>query len=206
MAFPSPHRDTAVPQHRRSAIIGPDDISALAAEHGVPTVAATIGPTTLARAQAFAEEHGTVMIKASADRGARGMRAVTDPAGLPAASGAAISTSSGWRCKRAISRFEWRRRHCGAALDRARYQRAALKSRGFSAAAKLTCTATSSRIRGSRDRSPKAVTHGVRRSGLCDTTTDRPDKRKIAAENAFFTKTVARSFRPASKRADTCTA
>ncbi|XRQ14912.1 carboxyl transferase domain-containing protein [Actinomadura welshii] len=58
---------------------------ALAREEGVPVVPGTAGPVGPAEAEAFAREHGPVMLKAVAGGGGRGMRAVTDPAGMAAA-------------------------------------------------------------------------------------------------------------------------
>ncbi len=55
---------------------------ALARGRGVPIVPGTGGVTTLAAAQAFAAEHGAVMIKALAGGGGRGMREVQGPAGI----------------------------------------------------------------------------------------------------------------------------
>ncbi len=52
-----------------------------AVDCGVPVLPGTSGPTTLAEAQAFAAEHGAVMVKALHGGGGRGMRAVHDPAG-----------------------------------------------------------------------------------------------------------------------------
>lgn len=52
---------------------------AFAAAGGIPVLAGTNGPTTLAEARTFAREHGALMIKAIAGGGGRGMRAVTDP-------------------------------------------------------------------------------------------------------------------------------
>ncbi|HAN08084.1 MAG TPA: hypothetical protein DCP89_06240, partial [Acidimicrobiaceae bacterium] len=46
----------------------------LATELNVPLAPATSGPTTLDNVQAFADEHGAVMIKAIAGGGGRGMR------------------------------------------------------------------------------------------------------------------------------------
>jgi acetyl/propionyl-CoA carboxylase alpha subunit/acetyl-CoA carboxylase carboxyltransferase component len=51
----------------------------LATEHDVPVLPGTTGATTLQQVQAFAAEHGAVMLKAVAGGGGRGMRAV--PAG-----------------------------------------------------------------------------------------------------------------------------
>ncbi|TDC88753.1 carboxyl transferase domain-containing protein [Actinomadura sp. 7K507] len=58
---------------------------ALAREAGVPVTPGTAGPVSLADAEAFAREHGPVMLKALAGGGGRGMRAVTDPGGMAAA-------------------------------------------------------------------------------------------------------------------------
>lgn len=58
---------------------------ALAADAGVPVPPGTAGPATLAEAEAFAREHGPVMLKAVAGGGGRGMRVVADPAGMAAA-------------------------------------------------------------------------------------------------------------------------
>ncbi|MEU8804258.1 carboxyl transferase domain-containing protein [Spirillospora sp. NPDC048819] len=58
---------------------------ALAREAGVPVTPGTEGPVSLADAEAFAREHGPVMLKAVAGGGGRGMRAVTDPGEIPAA-------------------------------------------------------------------------------------------------------------------------
>ncbi|KAF0805156.1 carbamoyl-phosphate synthase L chain ATP-binding protein [Alcanivorax xiamenensis] len=58
---------------------------AFAMEQGVAVMPGTTGATTLAEAEAFASEHGAVMIKALSGGGGRGMRAVTDRAELPAA-------------------------------------------------------------------------------------------------------------------------
>ncbi|WP_235686788.1 carboxyl transferase domain-containing protein [Tomitella gaofuii] len=55
---------------------------ALAVDHGVPVLPGTPGPTSLEEVQEFAAAHGPVMIKAVSGGGGRGMRAVTDPAGL----------------------------------------------------------------------------------------------------------------------------
>ncbi|GAA2157559.1 acetyl-CoA carboxylase family protein [Actinomadura napierensis] len=52
---------------------------ALAREAGVPVTPGTPGPVTLAEAEAFAREHGPVMLKALAGGGGRGMRVVGDP-------------------------------------------------------------------------------------------------------------------------------
>ena len=57
---------------------------ALAADAGVPVPPGTAGPATLAEAEAFAREHGPVMLKAVAGGGGRGMRVVADPAGMAA--------------------------------------------------------------------------------------------------------------------------
>ena len=51
---------------------------AVARAAGVPVLAATDGPTDLASAEAFFDEHGPLMVKAVAGGGGRGMRAVTD--------------------------------------------------------------------------------------------------------------------------------
>ncbi|KXP04873.1 acetyl-CoA carboxylase family protein [Tsukamurella tyrosinosolvens] len=56
-----------------------------AIERGVPVLPGTTEPTSLGAAERFAAEHGAVMIKALAGGGGRGMRAVLDPAVLPAA-------------------------------------------------------------------------------------------------------------------------
>ena len=58
---------------------------AFAVEQGVAVMPGTSGATTLAEAEAFADEHGAVMIKALAGGGGRGMRAVIDRGELPAA-------------------------------------------------------------------------------------------------------------------------
>ncbi|MFG2088994.1 carboxyl transferase domain-containing protein [Spirillospora sp. NPDC048824] len=58
---------------------------ALAREAGVPVTPGTQGPVNLAEAEAFAREHGPVMLKAVAGGGGRGMRAVTDPGDMAAA-------------------------------------------------------------------------------------------------------------------------
>ncbi|MFG2247587.1 carboxyl transferase domain-containing protein [Spirillospora sp. NPDC048823] len=58
---------------------------ALARETGVPVTPGTQGPVNLAEAEAFAREHGPVMLKAVAGGGGRGMRAVTDPGDMAAA-------------------------------------------------------------------------------------------------------------------------
>ncbi|MGW3773393.1 carboxyl transferase domain-containing protein [Actinomadura verrucosospora] len=55
---------------------------ALAREAGVPVTPGTPGATSLAGAEAFAREHGTVVIKALAGGGGRGMRVVTGPAAV----------------------------------------------------------------------------------------------------------------------------
>lgn len=55
---------------------------AFAIEQGVPVLPGTGGSTTLSEAQAFAAEHGPVMLKALAGGGGRGMRAVTAPQDL----------------------------------------------------------------------------------------------------------------------------
>ncbi len=54
----------------------------LARERGVPIIPGTNEATSLAEVQAFAAEHGAVMIKALAGGGGRGMREVVDPAGI----------------------------------------------------------------------------------------------------------------------------
>ncbi len=53
-----------------------------ARERGVPVIPGTDKATSLAEVQAFAAEHGAVMIKALAGGGGRGMREVVDPAGI----------------------------------------------------------------------------------------------------------------------------
>ncbi|WP_067482286.1 acetyl-CoA carboxylase family protein [Actinomadura hibisca] len=53
-----------------------------ARENGVPVLPGTTGATSLAEVQAFAAEHGPVMVKALSGGGGRGMRAVHDPAGI----------------------------------------------------------------------------------------------------------------------------
>lgn len=55
---------------------------AVAAAAGVPVLAATTGATDLAAAEAFFDEHGPLMVKAVAGGGGRGMRVVTERAGL----------------------------------------------------------------------------------------------------------------------------
>ncbi|WP_433469592.1 carboxyl transferase domain-containing protein [Spirillospora sp. CA-128828] len=57
----------------------------LARDAGVPVTPGTGGAVSVADAEAFAREHGPVMLKALAGGGGRGMRAVTDPAGVAAA-------------------------------------------------------------------------------------------------------------------------
>jgi acetyl/propionyl-CoA carboxylase alpha subunit/sugar phosphate isomerase/epimerase len=57
----------------------------LAREAGVPVTPGTGGAVSLPDAEAFAREHGPVMLKALAGGGGRGMRVVTDPSGLAAA-------------------------------------------------------------------------------------------------------------------------
>lgn len=57
----------------------------LAVNQGVPVMPGSAGPTTLAEAQKLATELGSVMLKAVAGGGGRGMRAVIDPAELPQA-------------------------------------------------------------------------------------------------------------------------
>ncbi|TDC69434.1 carbamoyl-phosphate synthase large subunit [Actinomadura sp. GC306] len=57
----------------------------LAREAGVPVARGTAGPVSLPEAEAFAREHGPVMLKALAGGGGRGMRVVADPAGMAAA-------------------------------------------------------------------------------------------------------------------------
>ncbi|MEO3823982.1 carboxyl transferase domain-containing protein [Actinomadura sp. B10D3] len=52
---------------------------------GVPVLPGTGGAVSVADAEAFAREHGPVMLKALAGGGGRGMRAVADPAGVAAA-------------------------------------------------------------------------------------------------------------------------
>jgi len=52
---------------------------------GVPVLPGSTGGTTPAEAQAFAAEHGPVMLKAVAGGGGRGMRQVHDPAEVPEA-------------------------------------------------------------------------------------------------------------------------
>jgi acetyl/propionyl-CoA carboxylase alpha subunit len=54
----------------------------LAREAGVPVTPGTPGAASLAEAEAFAREHGTVVIKALAGGGGRGMRVVTGPAAV----------------------------------------------------------------------------------------------------------------------------
>jgi acetyl/propionyl-CoA carboxylase alpha subunit len=54
----------------------------LAREAGVPVTPGTPGAASLAEAEAFAREHGTVVIKAIAGGGGRGMRVVTGPAAV----------------------------------------------------------------------------------------------------------------------------
>ncbi|SNS51937.1 acetyl-CoA carboxylase family protein [Actinomadura mexicana] len=54
----------------------------LAREAGVPVTPGTPGAAGLAEAEAFAREHGTVVIKALAGGGGRGMRVVTGPAAV----------------------------------------------------------------------------------------------------------------------------
>ena len=51
---------------------------AAAVAAGVPVLAATDGPTTVADAEAFLDEHGALMVKAVAGGGGRGMRVVTE--------------------------------------------------------------------------------------------------------------------------------
>jgi acetyl/propionyl-CoA carboxylase alpha subunit len=57
----------------------------LAREAGVPVTPGTGGAVSLADAEAFAHEHGPVMLKAIAGGGGRGMRVVADPAEMAAA-------------------------------------------------------------------------------------------------------------------------
>lgn len=57
----------------------------LAREAGVPVTPGTGGAVSLADAEAFAREHGPVMLKALAGGGGRGMRAVADPGEMAAA-------------------------------------------------------------------------------------------------------------------------
>lgn len=57
----------------------------LAREAGVPVTPGTAGAVTLAGAEAFAREHGPVMLKALAGGGGRGMRVVADPGEMAAA-------------------------------------------------------------------------------------------------------------------------
>ncbi|SFO48134.1 Biotin-requiring enzyme [Actinomadura madurae] len=57
----------------------------LARAADVPVLPGTGGAVSAAEAEAFAREHGPVMLKALAGGGGRGMRAVTDPAGVAAA-------------------------------------------------------------------------------------------------------------------------
>ncbi|GLZ02799.1 pyruvate carboxylase [Actinomadura sp. NBRC 104412] len=57
----------------------------LARDLGIPLLDATEGPTDLATARAFLDDHGAVMVKAVAGGGGRGMRPVSDPAALPEA-------------------------------------------------------------------------------------------------------------------------
>ncbi|MGI5201784.1 carboxyl transferase domain-containing protein [Spirillospora sp. CA-108201] len=55
----------------------------LARDAGVPVTPGTPGAASLAEAEAFAREHGTVVIKALAGGGGRGMRVVSGPAAVP---------------------------------------------------------------------------------------------------------------------------
>src|SRR3954449_3198297 len=55
---------------------------ALASDCGVPIIEGTEGATSLEEARAFLAAHGSVMIKAIAGGGGRGMRVVDDPAQL----------------------------------------------------------------------------------------------------------------------------
>ncbi|MFB4311357.1 carboxyl transferase domain-containing protein [Actinomadura sp. GTD37] len=57
----------------------------LARASGVPVAPGTDGAVSLAGAEAFAREHGTVVLKALAGGGGRGMRVVADPAETAAA-------------------------------------------------------------------------------------------------------------------------
>lgn len=58
---------------------------AFAIKQDVPVLPGTAGPTSLSEVQAFAAEHGSVMLKALAGGGGRGMRAVIDARDLPEA-------------------------------------------------------------------------------------------------------------------------